>query len=74
MFTEIVHILRDEWGKMSPTERKNYTSVDDRLSQLGDVIESSSATLAKRKKQLKQNMKRNLSYCFSIQLMCSAIC
>ena len=49
--------MRDDYYQLSPGDRKNYTSLDEAApSELGETIQPTPSTVAKRKKQLIKNM------------------
>lgn len=56
-FSQAVRVVRDEYYQLSPDDRKNYTSLNEAVPpELGETIQSTPSTVAKRKKQLIKNM------------------
>jgi hypothetical protein len=67
-FKQVVHMVRDDYNELSPSERKSYSSVVLHTAP-GDAIEPNSTTLRKRKSALVKNMKDTVTACVSFQLI-----
>jgi hypothetical protein len=68
LFKQAVHMVKEDYNELSPSERKSYSSVVLHTAP-GDAIEPNSTTLRKRKSALIKNMKDTVTTCVSFQLI-----